>query len=975
MEWKQGNLYHGFRLEEEKKLDDIHSLARIFYHEKSGARLFVLANDDDNKVFSITFRTPPQDNTGLPHIIEHSVLCGSRKFPVREPFVELAKGSLNTFLNAMTFPDKTMYPVASRNKKDFRNLMDVYLDAVFYPNIYNHPETLMQEGWHYELENRQGEITYKGVVYNEMKGALSAPDALLDKCVMETLFPDSAYGLESGGDPDFIPQLTQEQFIRFHKQYYHPANSYIFLYGDLDILDNLQFLNEDYLSHFDIMPAVPSGIELQTAFPRKVEKVFDYSVGLNENTENKTFMTMSFVAGQAKDAELALALEILEYLLLETPAAPLKKALLDAGLGKDVRGSFTGYILQPTLSIIMTGTNEREKENFVRTVDKELRRLVAEGIDKKLVEACINLFEFKLREANYGIRPKGLAYNIKCLESWLYDESPVIHLEYEATLKKIKRALTTDYFEQLIKRYLLNNDHQALIVLRPGRGLAEKKDQAIREHLRQYKASLSPAEVDEVVERTAQLKLHQQTPDSPAALATIPLLALDDIEPAAEALPLTERQEQDIPLLFHPVQTNGISYINLYFDTRCVPQRYLSYIYLLAEILSKISAGPYDYTELSNEVNIHTGGITNDVEVYSQYDNDEIYRPKFVIKTKALVEKLSQLSGLLRQIIGQSRFDDTRRMEELVREIKSRWDVNLFSRGQALAVNRALSYFSSSAQYREAGMLAFYEFITELEKNYAIHATDIVRNLQTVARLLFTRENLLLSVTSDENNYDTFRQAFADFYTCLSSAKASLIQYEFQPDQQNEGFMTAGKVQYVIKAANFRKLGYDYRGSFKVAETILCYDYLWTRVRVQGGAYGGFAKIDPNGNIVLSSYRDPNLKETLNIYDAAADYLRNFSADEREMTKYIIGTISRLDTALTAAQKGEQAAVRHIRGVSRENMQKERDEILATRRDDICKFADLVDHAMRQNYFCVFGSEQKIRQNENIFNHIINIMK
>ncbi|VBB09735.1 Hypothetical protein LUCI_5033 [Lucifera butyrica] len=974
MEWKKGNIYHGFRLEAEKQIEDIRSLAKIFYHEQSGARLFFLENDDDNKVFSITFRTPPADSTGLPHIMEHSVLCGSRKFPLREPFVELAKGSLNTYLNAMTYPDKTMYPIASRNPKDFRNLMDVYLDAVFYPNLYDCPETLMQEGWHYELEDPQGEITYKGVVYNEMKGALSAPDAILESHTLAALYPDTAYGFESGGDPEVIPQLTQAQFIQFHRQYYHPANAYIYLYGDMDLLEQLQFLDESYLRHFN-KTQIDSTIKLQPAFSRKVEKVFEYSIGMNEQAADKTFMSMNFVVGQTKDAELALAGEILEYLLLETPAAPLKKALLEAGVGKDVKGSFVRCMLQPLFSIIVSGTNESEKEKFVRTVDRELKRLVAEGIDKKLIEACINLFEFRLREANYGIRPKGLVYNAMCLDSWLYDESPVLHLEYMSSLEKIKRALTTDYFEQLIQRYLLDNNHQALVILRPQPGMAAAKDQAVREELARYKASLSPAAIDELIANTARLKLRQQTPDSPAALASIPLLTLKDIEPRAAALPLNEKKEQEIPVLFHSLPTNGIAYVNLYFDTRHVPAQYLSYVYLLAEMLGKISTEKYDYTELSNEVNIHTGGITNEVAVYTEKDNTETYYPKFIIKSKAFVTKLPELAGLLKQIIAHSRFDQAKRIGELVQEVKSRWDANLFSRGRVLAVNRVLSYFSASAQYSENGMLAFYDFIAGLERDYATGAAEIMENLAKVTQAIFTRSNLLVSVTADEAAYAAFQRDFSGFYSCLPASQGQDESCPFEPARGNEGFMTAGKVQYVVKAANFRRLGYSYHGCLKVAETILSYDYLWTRVRVQGGAYGGFAGFESNGNLVFSSYRDPNLKETLTAYDETADYLRQFPADERELTKYIIGTISRLDAALAAAQKGEQAAIRYIRHISRADLQRERDEILATRRDDIRQLAGLVEAAMKQDYFCVLGSEQKLRENAGLFKQIRNVLK
>ena len=971
---KKGNTYHGFKFEEEKKINDINSIAQTFYHEKSGARLLYLKNDDDNKVFSITFRTPPEDSTGVAHIVEHSVLCGSRQFPMKEPFVELVKGSLNTYLNAMTFPDKTMYPVASRNEKDFRNLMNVYLDAVFYPNIGNCPETLMQEGWHYKLESKDADITYKGVVYNEMKGVFSSPDALLDKKIFEALFPDTAYGVESGGDPDDIPKLTQEQFIHFHQQYYHPANSYIFLYGDLDILENLRFIDEAYLSSFDKIQ-VPSQIAVQPAFTEKVELISDYPITPTDSTEDKTFMSMNFVLGKSTDSELCLAFQILEYLLLETPAAPLKKALIEANIGKDVGGTFVRSILQPTFGIILTGTNEGQKEKFVQVVDTELKRLVTEGIDKKLIEACFNIFEFTLREANYGSRPTGLVYNIKCMDSWLYDESPFIHLEYTAILEKIKKGLTTNYFEKLIKEHLLDNQHQSLVVLRPKHGLGEEKDEEIRKQLADYKASLSSEEIHQLIAQTAQLKIRQQTPDSPEDLATIPLLTLGDLETKAEELPLLKKQENGVPVLLHPLYTNQIAYVNFYFDTRCIPQESLPYVYLLAEILGKVTTTQYNYGELSNEININTGGIGFDTAVYTENSNAEEYLPKFIVKGKSLVGKLPQLFELFEEILVQSRFDDGKRMQELVQEIKSNWDMNLFRRGQQLVTNRVLSYVSPIAQYNEIGMLLFYDFISDLENNFTEKSKEITAQLEKVARLIFNKENLLTSVTIEEENYLQFKENFSEFVNALSSDKRSREQYKFEKIDHNEGLMISGKVQYVVKGANFRKLGYPYHGSLKVLETILRYDYLWTRVRVQGGAYGGFAKFERNGNMVFGSYRDPNLTETLTVYDETALYLKNFAVDEREMTKYVIGTMSQLDTPLTSSQKGDRAANYYIRNISQANIQEERNEILATQQEDIWKLASLVDDAMKQNYLCVFGNEQKIQENKDIFNRLVSVLK
>ncbi|MEG6586868.1 insulinase family protein [Dendrosporobacter sp. 1207_IL3150] len=969
-----GNIYHGFKLTEEKQVKEINSLAQIFNHEKSGARLMFLKNEDDNKVFSITFRTPPEDSTGVAHIVEHSVLCGSRKFNMKEPFVELVKGSLNTYLNAMTFPDKTMYPVASRNDKDFQNLMDVYLDAVFFPNIYNQPEILMQEGWHYELEDKDAELTYKGVVYNEMKGAFSSPEAILDKEILASLFPDTTYGYESGGDPDVIPDLTQEGFLEFHRKFYHPANSYMYLYGDIDILEKLDFINREYLGKFEKIET-HSEVQEQKLFSAKVEKAADYPVSPNEQVKDKTFISLNYIVGKATEPEKTLAFQILEHLLLRTPAAPLKKALLDAEIGKDVMSIYSDSILQPTFSIIVSGSNEDQKEKFEQVVNQTLAKLVKDGLDKQLIEASINLLEFKLREADFGRSPKGLVYNIKCMNSWLYDESPFLHLEYEAALAKVKTALTGNYFEQLIKDRLIENGHKTLVVLRPNQGLAEAKAKEITEHLASYKAKLSPAEIETIIEQTKKLRVMQETPDTAETLAVIPLLSLSDIEPESEKLILVEKNEQQTKVLFHPVGTNQIAYVNLYYDASGISQSKLPYAYLLAEFLGKVSTEKYEYTELANEININTGGIIYDLLAYTENDSDDIYYPKFRIKSKALVSKLPKMFDLVGQITARSVFADKKRAKELVQQVKSSLTMFLMRNSQQVAAGRVLSYFSQSSKFNEMGLLTFYEFMVDLEKNFDAKFEEINASLSEAAKIIFNRDNLIVSVTVEDENYEKFQQAFKTFYSYLGNTEIEKQKYNFELEALNEGLMTSGKVQYVAKGANFRKLGFDYHGSLKVLETILRYDYLWNKIRVQGGAYGAFAQFRRNGNMVLGSYRDPNLRETINVYDQTPEYLRSFNVSEREMTKYIIGTMSQLDTPLTPQMKGDVAAECYLRKITQDIIQQERNEVLSTRQEDIKKLADLIDAAMKENYLCVLGSEQKICDNKDAFKHTKNIFE
>lgn len=975
MGFELNKTYHGFKLIDEGKVEEINSIKRIFLHEKSGAKLLSLQNDDDNKVFAAGFRTPPPNSTGLPHILEHSVLCGSRKFPTKEPFVDLLKGSLNTFLNAMTFPDKTMYPVASKNEKDFRNLMDVYLDAVYYPNIYKYPEILMQEGWHYEIENRDDDITYKGVVYNEMKGAFSSPEETLFRKIQESLFPDTSYCMESGGDPEVIPKLSYEQFIGFHKKYYHPSNSYLFLYGDGNLDDELKFIDENYLKDFDRID-VDSKIKYQKPFNAQKTIVSEYPISMDEEEKDNTFLSLNFACGKCIEPEVYLGLEILENMLLETPAAPLKKALLEAGIGKDVFGRFDNGILQPMLSIVVKNSNEAEKEKFQEIIFKTLEELVANGIDKKLIEASINSIEFKLREADFHGFPKGLLYYIKAMESWLYDENPTMHLEYNGTLSKIKTALSTDYFERMIKEYILNNNHRTLLVVKPKKGLGEEKSKELKEKLSDFKKGLSTEEIDKLIESTLNLKKRQSTPDLPEDVEKIPMVSIEDINPKAEVISTEERDENGVKVIFHPEFTNGIAYTNLYFSTKAVPQELLPYLGLMAGVLGKIGTDKFGYGELSNEVNINTGGIEFLADAFPKKFNSKEYDPKFIVKSKALVDKVPKLYDIIGEIIGSTVFDDKNRLKDIIREMKSRLEMVIYGRGHIAAGSHVLSYFSPSGKYNEIIKgLDFYRFVASLEKNYDNMADEIVDNLKKVSRGLFNINNLIVGFTADNDDYTVNHENFRRIVEGLSSEKLSYVDYNFDLKSLNEGFLTQANVQYVAKGYNFIDLGYDYTGKLQVLKTILGLDYMWNEIRVKGGAYGAAGRFDRNGNMFSASYRDPNLKETIGVYSRTGDYIRSFNPDTREMTKYIIGTISEMDFPLTPSMKLEKALANYICKVTNEDMQRERDEVLSIKPQDIKKFADMADDLMKQNYICVIGNESKIKDNKELFNNLVKLFE
>lgn len=967
--------YNGFKLLKTKDLKDINSTGMIFEHEKTGAKLLFIKNDDDNKVFSISFRTPPENSTGVPHIIEHSVLCGSRKFPVKEPFVELIKGSLNTFLNAMTFPDKTMYPIASKNDKDFVNLMDVYLDAVLYPDIYKHREIFMQEGWHYELENKEDDLSYKGVVYNEMKGAFSSPDSILMRKIQESLFPDTSYGVESGGDPYNIPDLSYEEFLDFHKKYYHPSNSYIYLYGNMDIEEKLKFINDNYLKDFDKLK-IDSTIKEQKPFEKTIETTVEYPISPKESERDKTFLSYNFVVGNSTDPEEYLALDILENILLESESSPLKKALIEANLGKDVFGFCDRSILQPLFSIVVKNSNEDKKEEFKNVVTKTLKDLVSKGINKKLIEACINRREFDLREANFQSFPKGLAYGIQCMDSWLYDECPFMHLEFEETLKKIKTALTTNYFENLISKYLLDNPHSSILMVKPSKSLAEKTENEIKEKLKNFKEHLSEDELNKIVEDTKKLKERQMTPDSLEDLNCIPLLSLGDLKKEADKLPLVEKEECGVKILHHPIFTSGIGYLTMYFDINEISEDLIPYTSLLCTLLTNVSTKNYNYEDLTNEIDINTGGISFSAGCYSKFNDAMNFSPKLSVRSKVLINKLPKLMELLGEIISNTKFDEDKKIKEIIQKIKSRLEMSMFDRGHMVAAKRVCSYFSPGSRYND--MLSgvdFYKFICDIEKNFQEKWTEIKTNLEKVYNMVFNKQNLIVSFTCDEKDYDQFKESFCKLYNVLNESKAVSSKIYFNLKPENEGFMTSAKVQYVAKGCNFRNLGYDYTGALKVLKTIISFDYLWNKVRVQGGAYGCFCHFEMNGNLFFASYRDPNLNKTIDAYNDVYEYLENFNADEREMTKYIIGTMSEIDTPLTPSMMGDAAAINYIRGLSYDAIQKERDEILNCKVEDLKNLTNLLKDIAKENYICVLGNENKIQDNKDLFNKTLNLFE
>lgn len=960
-----------YEVQKEEDLKGIKAKGYLLRHRKSGARVVYIENDDNNKVFSIGFRTPPSDSTGVPHIMEHSVLCGSRNFPAKDPFVELVKGSLNTFLNAMTYPDKTVYPVASCNDQDFQNLMHVYMDAVFYPNIYEHEEIFRQEGWSYQLDSAEDKLKYNGVVYNEMKGAFSSPEGVLDRVILNTLFPDTSYANESGGDPEVIPELTYEQFLDFHRKYYHPSNSYIYLYGDMDIEEKLHWLDQGYLGKYDREP-VDSRIRFQEPFAEMQEKVIPYSIASEESEEDNTYLSYNKVVGTSLDKELYLAFQILDYALLSAPGAPLKKALTDAGIGKDIMGSYDNGIYQPIFSVIAKNANEEQKEEFIQVIEDVLRASVKNGIDTKAIEAGINYYEFRYREADFGNYPKGLMYGLQMMDSWLYDEEkPFIHIEALDTFEFLKKQIGTGYYEELIQKYLLDNPHGAIVIVTPEKGRTARMEAELEEKLQKYKESLTAEEVEAFVQKTQALEAYQSEPESEENLEKIPVLKREDISREIEPIINEEMTLAGVPVIFHEIETNGIGYVDVLFDMSLVEEQDLPYVGILQSVLGIIDTKRYDYGTLFNEINVNTGGISTSLELYNDVTNirEKAFKATFEIKGKALYGKLPVAFDMMREILMESKLNDGKRIREILAMLKSRLLMKFQSSGHVTAVLRAQSYASPAAKLKDmTNGIAFYETVSYIEEHFEEEKEKLSEKLIDLSKKLFCGDNMMLSYTAAREGLEGLEEMVEKLKNSLHTRTAEEDKRcVIHCEKKNEGFKTASKVQYVAKAGNFIDLGVAYTGALQILKVIMSYDYLWQNIRVKGGAYGCMSNFNRIGEGYFVSYRDPNLKRTLDVYDGVVDYLKNFTVSERDMTKYIIGTMSGIDQPMTPASKGERSMNLYMNKVSAEMIREERNQILDAEQDDIRALYKVAEAVLQADQMCVIGGEDKIEEEKELF--------
>ena len=955
----------------EEKIAEVNGTAYLLQHDKTKARVLYVKNDDKNKVFYIGFRTPPKNDTGVAHITEHSVLCGSAKFPAKDPLVELAKGSLNTFLNAMTYPDKTVYPIASVNDKDYHNLMEVYLDAVFYPNTYKNEKILKQEGWHYHLENEDDELTYNGVVYNEMKGAYSSPEQMLMQKIQQSLFPDNTYGCDSGGDPTYIPELSYEEFLDFHRKYYHPSNSYIYLYGDLDAEKELAFIDEEYLSKYDLLK-VDSEIKEQAAFESPKDITVEYPLADADDEEENTYLSYNVVVGSSLDRTLDLAFTVLDYALIDVPGAPVKKALVDEGISSDVFSIFEESVKQPMYSIVAKGCNKEEKEHFIKVINDTVNEIIEKGFDENVLKGAINHFEFKLKEASYGRYPKGLMYGLKVFNSWLYDDDcPFTYLKYNAEIEFLKEQIGTDYFTGLLKKYIIDNTHKTVLTGIPKKGLNQANEKLLSDKLNAYKASLSKEQIEKLVNDTKELLAYQAEPSTKEELEKIPMLKREDIGRESFKIRNKEYKVSGIKVVQHEIPTNGIAYVGYHFMLDKVPLALLPYVVLLSNIYKEVDTKNRSYGDLANEIDIISGGIGFSTNVLGSLKAPAGYRLYFAAKTKTLLSNLPETLSLMEEILFESDVTNKKRLKELLAEISSQMKMGILESGHVAAAGRVMSYVSKGAYVKEIMEgIGFYEFIDALNKNFDDAYDGICKNLRAALHVLAKPENLIVSYTGTEDISDALGHALDSLKLRLNSDTSDEGEQIIELTAKNEGFKTASKVQYAALGGDYRNAGLDYNGALSVLQVIFSYDYLWLNVRVQGGAYGAMCSFNRTGESYFTSYRDPNLKRTYDVYRGAAEYVKNFSVSDRDMLKYIIGAIAKLDMPLTPSGEGSYCFTCYLLGIDDEQLQRDRDEILACDENAIRALAPYIEEIIKENYVTALGNEDVITKEADLFNEV-----
>lgn len=950
---------HGFELLRDVQIAELNTRARLLRHRATGAEVLSLENDDENKVFGIAFRTPPPDSTGIAHILEHTVLCGSRKYPLKDPFVQLVKGSLQTFLNAMTYPDKTVYPVASQNLKDFYNLIDVYLDAVFFPRLAEHH--FQQEGWHYELERADQPLIYKGVVFNEMKGARASPDRAQYIEAQRSLLPDTIYAFDSGGDPAVMPNLTYEQFVGFHRDHYHPSNARIVFYGDDDPAQRLRILSE-YLDSFERREP-RSAVALQEPFEAPRQLTRSYPAGADAASPARAMLTVNWLFHAALDQQTRLGLDILEYILLGTPASPLRRALIESGLGEDLAGvGLQIDIRQGYFSTGLKGIGPAQAAAVEALVLDTLGGLARDGIDPATVEAAMNTVEFMLREQNTGSYPRGIALLMRALSTWLYQGDPLAPLAFEAPLGALKaRVAQGGYFESLIQRFLLDNQHRTTLLLTPDPEQTARESAAEQARLSQIRAGLDQGALLEIVEHTRLLKQIQETPDRPEVSASLPSLTRADLDRSIKTIPTEEQRVQGARVLHHDLFTNGIFYLDLGLDLRTLAAEQVPLLPLFSRALLELGTASEDYVRLSQRIGRTTGGIHPQMFTSSTRDAADTSAWLF-LRGKAMPAQAGELLAILRDVLLTVQLDNRERLRQIVLEEKAGVEASLAGRGHQLASSRLRARFTPADWAAEqAHGVSSLLFLRRLAQQIESDWPGVLAQLEQVRQTLVNRRALICNVTLDAARWRELAPRLEEFLADLPEAAVVPQPWAPAPARHGEGFGIPAKVNYVGKGANLYDLGYTLHGSAQVIVRYLRTTWLWDRIRVRGGAYGGFSSFDRfSGVLTLLSYRDPNLLGTLATYDQTAAFLRQLALDEGELTRALIGTISDMDTYQLPDAKGFTALVRLLLGDTDESRQRYRDEVLATQPEHFRAFADVLERVAAEGQVVVLGGREAL---------------
>ena len=945
----------------EKYIEEIESTVSLYKHNKSGARICTIKNSDENKVFSIAFRTPPINNCGLTHILEHSVLCGSKKYPVKDPFVELIKTSLNTFINAFTFPDKTMYPIASLNQEDFKNLMAVYMDAVFYPNIYSKEEIFRQEGWRYDILDKNDDITYNGVVYNEMKGAFSDPNQIHARMIMHSLYPDTAYGLESGGDPKYIPDLDYKVFLKFHSEYYSPSNSYIYLYGDCDMDERMEWLDKEYLSKFDIVD-FDTTLKPQKPFdkPRYESDTYQTSGELN----NKTFLSYNFVLPSSFEMKDLIASDVLVEALFNIPGAPIKERIQKEGIGDDVSAYLEKDVLQPMIEIQVTGANSDDEEKFISIIDEEFKKCINGGLDKKSLLSLINSTEFSNREKDFSSRmPKGLMLEISGLASWLYDEDgPYKMFELIHYYPEIKEELKTNYFEKLIDKGFLNNNHKTYVKLVPTLDSSKEYDEELKKKLKAYKESLSEKELEELIEKNKKLKEYQSSPSTKEELDTLPKLKIEDIDREPEKYNLDVLNDK-YQILYSNYKTNGISYINYHFELSHIDPNDLIYLALYTDLFKSISTKSHSYYELNQIITGEYGTINSSVSVLETKElTNKLY---LVYSISALNEKISDANDLLLEIINDTNYSDYDRIYQKLAELKSDLEFGIQRRGHVTALNRASSSISEMGLYKDTmSGIRYLDFIKDLYNNFDSKKEELSKKLYDIKNYM-AKSNFVVNIVGDEDSFKASKVATDKLYNSLKETM-TYNTFEFKENPLKEAIIAPINVNYVARCG---KYSMKHNFSSLVLAISLSLDYLWVNVRVKGGAYGCMLDVKEN-QINFTSYRDPNVDYTNDAYTNIVDYIKNFNPSDEELLGYKIGAISNSQSVVHNKVKGLTACQLYLQGLDYEYRKNNRAELLDATKEQLVEQAKWYEEALNNSAICVIGTKDKIESSNIKFDKV-----